>query len=97
MTASTQSGGHSDRLDDPAVQKLPELALTDQMAAGYCADCCTANRTVTRQLHERMAPLRPSIPGRRGQHDLPTRKSEEPVVVTERLDWWVIDKGPAST
>ena len=58
MITSLRIGGHSDHLDDPGVQKLLELALTDQLAAGLLSRYLRGDRTVTGQLYERMVSLR---------------------------------------
>ena len=58
MITSLQIGGHSDHLDDPGVQELLELALTDQMAAGLLSRFLRGDRTVIGPLYERMVSLR---------------------------------------
>lgn len=58
MIISLRIGGHDDHLDDPGVQGLLELALTDQTAAGLLSRFLRGDRTVTGQLYERMVALR---------------------------------------
>ncbi len=58
VITSLHIGGHDNHLDDPGVQELLELALTDQLAAGLLSRFLRGDRTVTGQLCERMVVLR---------------------------------------
>lgn len=58
MITSLRIGGHDDHINDPGVQELLELALTDQLAVGLLTRFLRGDRTVTGQLFERMVALR---------------------------------------
>ncbi|WP_328291357.1 YkgJ family cysteine cluster protein [Kineococcus sp. NBC_00420] len=64
MITSLQIGNH---LDDPAVQELLELALTDQAAASLLSRFLRGDRAITTQLYERMIQLRARRPARSEQ------------------------------